>query len=369
MKKKETFTKHNGIIAIWKFLFALLILCFHCAILIDPNPSRSLFVKGSIGVEFFFLVSGYLLARKVFEDEAKDTRPIYQSTWQYLCHKIKSFYPYLLFAFVIITASDVFLHHNLSPIIHLEKMAELTLLNQAGLSFPFFSNVSWYLSALVIASAIIYPLLKKYQKTFSSLVAPILGILICCFLIHYNNGHLRGPGNYICFAYEGFFRGFAELLLGITAYELVLRLKKVNFTKIGSIALSVVCFSSLAFVFLFNALYKRAIKVDYISLILLLIGVVVAFSGKTFFFEKCNNKIFYYLERLSLPLYLNNCIFIYIIDSELIKGAFTLSYPLKFVLVILLTILFSALELYLMKYIMRLYDKIKNRCKKIIIEG
>ena len=100
-----------------------------------------------------------------------------------------------------------------------------------------------------------------------------------------------------------------------------------------------------------------------------MIGVIVAFSTKTFFFEKCNNKIFYYLERLSLPLYLNNPIFINIMNSELIKGTFTLSYPLKFVIVVFVTILFSALELYLMKYIMKLYDKIKNRCKKIMIEG
>ncbi len=51
--------KHNGVIGLWKFIFCLLIVVLHTGIGI---PNR-IFKFGSIGVEFFFLVSGYLLAK------------------------------------------------------------------------------------------------------------------------------------------------------------------------------------------------------------------------------------------------------------------------------------------------------------------
>ena len=48
---------HNGEISILKFLFALLILAFHLGGFYDK------FNYGYIGVEFFFIVSGFFFAK------------------------------------------------------------------------------------------------------------------------------------------------------------------------------------------------------------------------------------------------------------------------------------------------------------------
>ena len=55
--------KRNGIISLWKFLFAIVIAFFHCSQFYQDikNP---FFPGGYIAVEFFFIVSGFYLAKK-----------------------------------------------------------------------------------------------------------------------------------------------------------------------------------------------------------------------------------------------------------------------------------------------------------------
>ena len=53
--------KHNGIIG-----FCILILLFHCA---EKMGKKGFFESGRIGVEFFFIVSGYLMTKKALNNE------------------------------------------------------------------------------------------------------------------------------------------------------------------------------------------------------------------------------------------------------------------------------------------------------------
>ena len=66
--KKE---KHNGIISLWKFIFACVIVLFHCNTFYESTPNY--FVKGGyIAVEFFFIVSGFYMARKALKKQTKN---------------------------------------------------------------------------------------------------------------------------------------------------------------------------------------------------------------------------------------------------------------------------------------------------------
>ncbi len=364
--KKQKSSKHNGLISIWKFLFAILILVHHCCKNFASDTKVILFLKGSIGVEFFFLVSGYLLAKKVYQEGTKDKRPIYQATWEFLWKKMKSFFPYLLFSFVCLVGIDIFLYHRLSPTRYLMGLSSLTLLNQAGISEVEYNPGVWYLSALILSMLLIYPLMKKYQKKFSCFIAPMIVIFLGGFLLH-ENGHLRDPRSWFIFSYEGLVRAIVEVSLGCIIYEVTSCFQKLQFTKLGSILLSVLCFFCLGFVYVMNIIYEKATRLDWLSLILLAVGVGLAFSEKTFFCEKCNNKIFYYLEKLSLPIYLNNYIFIWILNSSWGLSTFSISFVQKVLLAAALTILLSIIELFLMKYIMKVFDKGKELCKKYLL--
>ena len=91
--------KHNGIISFWKFMFSIMIIVFHCVGL--ANPGDRIFLEyGAIGVEFFFLVSGYLMAKKVVNDNSKINN-LGKETVSFVWKKYKAFFPYMLVAFLI----------------------------------------------------------------------------------------------------------------------------------------------------------------------------------------------------------------------------------------------------------------------------
>ena len=56
------YNKRNGAIDLLKFLFSLMIVIYHGRLF--ANAENPLFRAGKIGVEFFFIVSGYLMAAK-----------------------------------------------------------------------------------------------------------------------------------------------------------------------------------------------------------------------------------------------------------------------------------------------------------------
>lgn len=47
-------------------MFCILILLFHCA---EKMGKKGFFESGRIGVEFFFIVSGYLMTKKALNNE------------------------------------------------------------------------------------------------------------------------------------------------------------------------------------------------------------------------------------------------------------------------------------------------------------
>lgn len=55
--------KRNGSIELYRFLFALVIMVRHIKPLFVSNGYNRLFGRGALGVEFFFIVSGYLMAK------------------------------------------------------------------------------------------------------------------------------------------------------------------------------------------------------------------------------------------------------------------------------------------------------------------
>lgn len=81
----------NGEIELFRFIFSICVLLYHFRI--DYN--FELFASGAIGVEFFFIVTGVLLAKSVKEIQIDRNRIPYY-TWSFLLRKISKFYPYYI---------------------------------------------------------------------------------------------------------------------------------------------------------------------------------------------------------------------------------------------------------------------------------
>lgn len=81
--------KFSKSIEIWRLLFALSVVLCHAAIL-PQKPST--FVCTTLGVEFFFLVSGYLMAASA----AAKPEPcvlVGEATWNYISKKLEVIFP------------------------------------------------------------------------------------------------------------------------------------------------------------------------------------------------------------------------------------------------------------------------------------
>ena len=83
--------QRNTCIDFLKFIFALIIVCYHTTGFYNMG-SHSLCVSGYIGVEFFFIVSGYLLANKADREKNAD---IYEANIKMTAIK-NSFITYIL---------------------------------------------------------------------------------------------------------------------------------------------------------------------------------------------------------------------------------------------------------------------------------
>ena len=90
--------KNNGIISFWKFIFAITIVILHASSF-GGESDFILFKNCSIGVEYFYLVSGYFLAKSALKQKAN--LDIGKDTIKYLFNKIIKFFPYVIIGFSI----------------------------------------------------------------------------------------------------------------------------------------------------------------------------------------------------------------------------------------------------------------------------
>ncbi len=347
-KNKKT---HNGIIGFWKFMFSLMIVVYHFNI--STKTENVIFKYGYIGVEFFFIVSGYLLAKNALNKE-RIKSSIGEETFDFIWKKIKNFFPYMIISFIITIFVNIYNNGMYKRYELINSIWNLFFLQTSGIKYTSILGQTWYISAMLISMLIIYPLIRKYKKNFVYVIAPIIVIFIGGWLSH-TYGTLNG-WEYTGFVYKCLLRAFFELSLGVILYEIVEKIKKIHYTKLTKIIFTLIEIVGFFSIFLITNIKDAGINYDFIMLLILSISTVMAFSEKTLFINYTNTKFFKYIEKLSFPIYLNHIWIISIVNKKLTY----FTYIQKLSIIIILTILFSI-------FIMYIVEKFKNNCntKKI----
>ncbi|MCD7945890.1 MAG: acyltransferase family protein [Clostridiales bacterium] len=312
--------QRNGKIELMRFVFALCILFFHVSESIwDNNLSLfgnfAFFATGNFAVEFFLFVSGFLMAKSLAsqlrrEEAGLEKKPdnLADPTLRFLWGKIKSFIAYLwifsagTIVLLCITRTDKL------PGIILERLPSLFLLTRTGImgDSASFVGVDWYLSSMILTMAILYPLCRRYGKTFTRLVAPLSGLLIMGFMM-YTQGTLGNSKLWTGLTFHCNLRALADMCLGIGAYEVCEWMRQQDFTRIQRLALSAteaVCYLlSLCYICSFSSS-------DYwgVLALVLLVGITISFSQKGLLGESrlFQNRICNYLGAISLPVFLSH---------------------------------------------------------------
>lgn len=267
-----------------------------------------IFPSGAICVEFFFLVSGYLMAQSVFKMPPLRPGSLGRDTLAFMRKKIRALCPNYYIAWFIgfivyITANNLL---NFTDIMKtfFRCIYELTFLTLSGLIYIRINGAVWYISAMLLMMFLIYPLLRKYYEFFTNVLAPLIAIFLLGYMMK-TFGHLRTGTQWLNFTYKGNLRAMAELCIGISLYPVSQKLKRLSLTGIPRIFLS---FAEAFgyFALLYCSSLPKATKWDFLFLLFLAISVLISFSEQSYFFKLLNNRFSIWCGTFSLSLYLSH---------------------------------------------------------------
>lgn len=211
----------NNSITVWRIIFTYMILIFHFDNKYCLSTGFDLAIGWYIGVEFFFIVSGYLLYTGM--DKLSE---ICHSGWDYFVYRYKRIYPYYLGAFIF-SFIFYFATRKSAGIMDMVSFLsndffEVFALHGIGLDdgWSYLNNTSWFISIMFISGFIIFHCLLKWRENFCNFVAPL--IIMISFSYLYRNMHGIGAVVQISGLYnnQALMRGLADMCLGIMAARL-----------------------------------------------------------------------------------------------------------------------------------------------------
>ena len=367
--------QHNVTIDFLRFLFSVIVVLHHSRYVLGDD--NCYFLGGSLAVEFFFFVSGYLLlvgadkagrkngagyllpggadmaGRKngagyllpggvdmagrteVAGLETKgvgagttgiggevtgicgEMTGIGSETLHFILHKIRSFLPEFLIAwwigFVLIGVVRQY-----GVLDYLKAFGndfwELTLVKMSGLFTHGIDGAMWYLSAMLLGMAILYPLLRTKRDLMTHLVCPLLALFLYGYLCQ-AEGHPRDPIVWLGLCYKGLVRAIAGLCTGVVICMAVRRLKRFSpsgLTKTGNALAIGVQLLCLLLTIRYMAEQEPS-EYDYFYMFLLMLLVLLSFAGFGLESVLGNSQRLHllsaFLGKYSLSLYLGHLYF------------------------------------------------------------
>lgn len=381
--------QHNVTIDFLRFLFSVIVVLHHSRYVLGDD--NCYFLGGSLAVEFFFFVSGYLLLvgadkagrknsagtngvgagnllpggadvagrteaagagnllpggvdmvgrteaagletkgvgagnllpvglDKTGKTEAAGagTNGIGSETLHFILHKIRSFLPEFLIAwwigFILIGVVRQY-----GVLDYLKAFGndfwELTLVKMSGLFTHGIDGAMWYLSAMLLGMALLYPLLRTKRDLMTHLVCPLLALFLYGYLCQ-AEGHPRDPIVWLGLCYKGLVRAVAGLCTGVVICMAVRRLKKLapaGLTKLGNafaIGTQLLC---LILTIRYMAEQEPS-EYDYFYMFLLMLLVLLSFAGFGLESVLGNSQRLHllsaFLGKYSLSLYLGHLYF------------------------------------------------------------
>ena len=314
----------NGKVHLLRIIFCLFVILFHIGR--DLPSGQDFATHGYIGVEFFFIVGGILMGRSLESAWRQESsgRDIGTRSGSFLWRKVKAVLPYHLFFYGLMFVVHALNGRHLTLTFFMDKLPGLFFLNYFGLHGSTGTGtvlkLEWYLGSMFLAVAIIYPIALKCGRAFTRWAAPIIGLLILCFMM-VTQGKLSGIELWDHVIWHAHLRAIAETLIGLVCHEISVLLARRGTPAGGAdsggsagsggfrtwqrVLLFLIewgCYAgAAAYVFSdLSDIYEMHI------FCLLAVGLTISFSGQSILGNSrvFNNRLCYFLGDISLPLYL-----------------------------------------------------------------
>ncbi len=359
--------KRNGEIDFLKFLFALVIVIFHSRRFAGEH--QVLFLRGSLCVEFFFLVSGFFMA-KGLERQSKITQyNVADDTVVFVKKKLTGIYTYYIVGFVIAfvlrwIANGYSIHKAL--LVLFGSVPEVLLLQMTGIWNSNINGPTWYISAMLIAMVIVYPFARKWWRFTLKVTAPLVSLFILGWLLN-NYSSISGVLIWTGLAYKSMFRAVAEILLGFVCFGICKQLEKIKISKFIQIVISFIQVSVLCIVFYYMNFPLENKKYEVIILALMAVILIIAASGKSFISFIFNNKSCIFLGKFSLAIYLAHFNVVVLIDKWIPNISYYKAICCVLVIASMIAVLILLTGDYITKHVAHIFaPSIPNKKDKVI---
>lgn len=348
-----------GKISLYKFLFSIMIIVFHVGNVLDYNKFKFNFGSGSIAVDFFFVVSGFFFCRKYVNYKVKNS--VGEDSFNYFINRTNRFIKYIIILLIIAIPFSIFcLKFNFTSLINaFYKLLYIPHHTKCGSEI---FGITWYIVAMILVESMLFPFLIKYKKEFVYIISPIIIILLGSYLL-IRYGHFATPWKMGTILYKGILRGIFEINIGMYLYLISEKISNVKFTKLSKILLLLFEIAGYLSIFVLVNLNNAHRKFDVLMLLIISICILISTNKNMYLYNFCNNKLFYFLEKLSLPMYIYQWLIIEIIVFVLTKFNIHLSYLCFSGITIIISIIFGIVVLKLIE----LYDNNKEKIKSLFI--
>lgn len=354
--------KRNRALDFLKFVFAVIIVLLHGQGFADFEEQK-FFRGGYIGVEFFFLVSGCMMAMSSEKKVAKST--VGEDTFEFIKHKICGFLPNVYVAWVLAVLvsaiSEGTIFNTVKKSIE-TSLWELCFLTQFGLKGIVYNAVTWYISASLLCMIIIWPIMRRFKDTFFYIIAP-LGF---CFIMGYlfRNYGMISDEVWNGYVYKGTLRAFAEILGGALCYKFAQYLRTFNFTKTMRIVFSLIEWGLYGGVIFLIYINKANSVLDFVYVAMLMLAIVITVSQVSYDNKVFNDNIYTWLGTYSFSLYLGHYFWIYYLQLRIPKEW---GFYLHLAVYFLIALVSGLVIMYTSNGLKRFWKKMKPTIRKIIL--
>lgn len=302
---------HNGLIDLYRILFIYVISSFHAKWI--PGQSNVLFIGGYVAVEFFFILSGFLLSMSAWKKENTDELSIALDTINEIKKRVIHMWYYFIPAFLSIFCishlgiKEYGIDFGFRVIKDLIlSIFELLFLSMAGFIsfFSLYDPPVWYFSVLLIAILLIYPLMRKAKMFFPAVIAPIIVLISYGFLsVHY--GSVNTITEWHGVIYTGLIRGIGGVCLGCICFHLVRVAPIEKKTKLSYIKNTCLEVAILIVTLLLMCVYN-GYKTDFIAISGFTILIYLSFAKDSYLNKICNNRFLKFLGEYAMAIFVTH---------------------------------------------------------------
>ena len=267
--------------------------------------------NGQKAVDLFFILSGFLFAYKLNTTK---------TTLDFIKHKIKRFYPVLIFVILLCFIASLFkigTFNIYEAIITLAGLNGTGLYNAWGTIFVF-----WYVSSLLFVLTLFYYLLKNYQAKNVNLFIAIGIFFAYTLILSHTNGHIGGKIENINNIFNlGILRAFAGVGIG---YFIALWYKTEHNTFQTNCRLKTYLFTICEFCCLFfiiNNLMFHKIKYnnDIICIIIFALTLTLFVAKQGYISRILDSSFWAKISKYSYSLFMTHWFVYYILKNTLWK--------------------------------------------------